>query len=460
MIDRQHRRYVDEALELADPVAIRQAQWHKLKHLLQRTWATNEFFRERWLRGNPRINIAGIDSLEAFAAQVPMVEKADFIADQEAAPPYGVRHREILRSGNGYVPILTSGTTGQGVEVHLQSRDDVLQHSEVNRFYFRWAGLEPGDRIVMPMHVSLLAGGRCEYHAAVDYGLSVFPIGMYDTTRRVELMKRFQPRALIGTTSYMGHLSELAGEACSQLGLEVLLTGAEAASNAWFKRLEEKFGALAYDRYGLSQMATDHMFSCEHGVGTVDNPGTLHNIDPFILLEVIDSETGRHVEDGERGELVLTSLYRESVPMIRCRTKDTAVYRAPRKCSCGRSFSGIEIGTVARLDDVKKIKGINVWPQALDETIFSFSEIRDYQVVLTTEHGLGEVAQVNFAAKDRIAEDKSRIICERLAVRLREVIGIGFQVREVEDAAIPRGEHKARRWVDQRAQFTSPKEPL
>lgn len=455
MSDTLQQRYVDRAIELAEPEAIRQEQWRKLKHLLQRTWQQNTFFREHWRRKNPYIDIGAIGTFEAFAAEIPTVEKVDFIADQEAAPPYGVRHSEILASADGYVPILTSGTTGQGVEVHLQSRDDVLQHSEVNRYYFRWAGLNPGDRIVMPMHVSLLAGGRCEYHAALDYGLSVFPIGMYDTARRVELMKRFQPKALIGTTSYMGHLSELAGDACSELGLEVLLTGAEAASNAWFKRLEVKFGARAYDRYGLSQMATDHMFSCEHGVGTVESPGTLHNIDPFVLLEVIDVETGLHVADGERGELVLTSLYRESVPMIRCRTKDTAIYRAPGRCSCGRSFSGIEIGTVARLDDVKKIKGINVWPQAMDETVFRFPEIRDYQVVLTTEHGLGEVAQVNFAAKDRLEGEASRTICERLAARLREVIGIGFQVHEVEDSTIPRGEHKARRWVDQRAQFKS-----
>ena len=104
---------------------------------------------------------------------------------------------------------------------------------------------------------------------------------------------------------------------------------------------------------------------------------------------------------------------------------------------------------------MKKIKGINVWPQAMDETVFRFPEIRDYQVVLTTERGLGEVAQVNFAAKDRLEGEASRTICERLAARLREVIGIGFQVHEVEDSTIPRGEHKARRWVDQRAQFKS-----
>jgi len=453
--DTFERRYIDRDLEVADPEALRALQWKKLRHLLERTWAKNEFFREHWRRKNPDFRIEAINSFETFASEVPTIEKPDFIADQTAVPPYGLRHSEILETQDGLVPVLTSGTTGQGVEVHLQSRADVQQHGEVNKFYFRWAGLKPGDRIVMPMHVSLLAGGRCEYHAAVDYGLSVFPIGMYDTGQRIEFMRRFQPHAIIGTTSYMGHLAEAAGEACSELGLRVLLTGAEAASNAWFKRLEQRFGAVAYDRYGLSQMATDHMFTCEHGVGTSDQPGTLHNIDSHILLEVIDPETGRQVADGERGEIVLTSLYREMVPMIRCRTKDTAIYRAPRRCQCGRTFSGIEIGTVVRLDDVKKIKGINVWPQALDETVFRFPEVRDYRVVLTTEAGRGEVARIDFAPKEALETDSSKQVRERMEAKLREVIGISFQVREVPDSSIPRGEHKARRWVDQRQQFKS-----
>jgi len=453
--DTAERRYHNHEIEMADPESAKSLQWKKLKHLLERTWAKNEFFRNHWRRNNPKFRVDAIDSFEKFSSEVPTIEKQDFIADQSEFPPYGQRHAEILEAREGVVPVLTSGTTGQGVEVHLQSRADVCQHSEVNKFYFRWAGLKPGDRIVMPMHVSLLAGGRCEYHAAVDYGLSVFPIGMYDTAKRIEFMKRFQPHAIIGTTSYMGHLSEAAGDACGELGLEVLLTGAEAASNAWFKRLEQKFGAVAFDRYGLSQMATDHMFSCEHGVGTAEQPGTLHNIDSHILLEVINTETGRPVADGERGEIVLTSLYREMVPMIRCRTKDTAIYRAPRRCRCGRTFSGIEIGTVVRMDDVKKIKGINVWPQALDETVFRFSEVRDYQVVLTTEGGRGEVARIDFAPKAVLEEESSQRIRERMEAKLREVIGISFQVREVPDSSIPRGEHKARRWVDQRQQFES-----
>lgn len=455
MSDNIEHRYLNRDIETAEPDSAGSLQWKKLKYLLERTWANNAFFRQHWQKHNPQFSIEAINSIEAFSREVPTVEKHDFIADQNAFPPYGQRHAEILGTREGLVPVLTSGTTGQGVEVHLQSRTDVQQHSEVNKFYFRWAGLEPGDRIVMPMHVSLLAGGRCEYHAAVDYGLSVFPIGMYDTAQRIEFMKRFQPHAIIGTTSYMGHLSEAAGDACAELGLNVLLTGAEAASNAWFKRLEQRFGAVAYDRYGLSQMATDHMFNCEHGVGTAERPGTLHNIDSHVLLEVIDPATGRQVADGERGEIVLTSLYRELVPMIRCRTKDTAIYRAPRRCQCGRTFSGIEIGSVVRLDDVKKIKGINVWPQALDETVFRFPEVRDYRVVLTTEIGRGEVARIDFAPKEPLDINASEQIRVRMETRLREVIGISFQVHEVPDSTIPRGEHKARRWVDQRQQFNS-----
>jgi phenylacetate-CoA ligase len=105
------------------------------------------------------------------------------------------------------------------------------------------------------------------------------------------------------------------------------------------------------------------------------------------------------------------------------------------------------------MDDVKKIKGINVWPQALDETVFRFPEVRDYQVVLTTEGGRGEVARLDFAAKAALETENSERIRERMEAQLREVIGISFQVREVPDSSIPRGEHKARRWVDHRQQF-------
>jgi phenylacetate-CoA ligase len=276
---------------------------------------------------------------------------------------------------------------------------------------------------------------------------------MYDTARRIELLKRFKPRALIGTTSYFGHLASLAGDDLSDFGIEFLLCGAEAASNAWFKRLEESYGARAFDRYGLSQMATDHMFSCEYGVGTADRPGTLHNIDTHVLLEVVDLETGQQVGDGERGEIVLTSLYREMVPIIRCRTRDTAIYRAPRRCVCGRAFSGIEIGSVARLDDVKKIKGINVWPQAIDHAVFEFPAIADYRVILTTDGVQGEVATLEFVLKQQLEESASNTLCERLASNLREVVGIGFHVRAVPVGSIPSSEHKARRWHDQRAQF-------
>src|SRR6056297_481749 len=378
------------------------------------------------------------------------------MADQQAYPPYGLRHAPILQAKLGHVPITTSGSSGQGVEIHLQTRDDVANHDLLNRYYFKWAGLEPGEVAFLMMHVSLLAGGRCEYHAAVDYGLSVYPVAMHDTAKRLELMQRFRPKALIATTSYLGHLAAKSPAELSQLGIIALLCGAESASAKWFHRLEADFGAKAFDRYGLSQMATDHMFTCERGVGTDDNPGVLHNIDPFVLLEVIDPETGKHVADGERGEIVLTSLYRAMVPVIRCRTNDSAIYRGAQSCSCGRGFSGIQAGSVQRIDDVKKVKGINIWPQAMDEAMFSFAEVHDYRVTLTSDSTEADVGIVEFVAVGELDVSTLDALADRIKTHLRNRIGIGFEVHPVAAAFPEAASQKKQRWIEKRHHVLAP----
>jgi phenylacetate-CoA ligase len=375
------------------------------------------------------------------------------MADQEAAPPFGLRHEPILNSRKGHVPITTSGSSGQGVEIHLQTQEDVANHNALNHYYFRWSGLEPGDIVFLMMHVSLLAGGRCEYHAAVDYGLSVYPVAMHDTAKRVELIQKFRPKGLIATTSYLGHLAAKSGVDLSNSGISALCCGAESASPKWFQRLEISFGAKAYDRYGLSQMATDHMFTCERGVGTDDNPGVLHNIDPYVLLEVIDPESGEHVADGERGEIVLTSLYRSLVPVVRCRTNDSAIYRAPGSCDCGRGFSGIQAGSVQRIDDVKKVKGINIWPQAMDEAMFSFPEVRDYRVILTSDATEADVGIVEFLVADGSAPEGLE---RQITTHLRNKIGIGFEVRAVAMPFPEAASQKKQRWIEKRHHVLEP----
>jgi phenylacetate-CoA ligase len=447
------RRYVDRELECADPAALRALQWSKLKPLLEKTWAVNPFFRENWQAADA--DPGKIRDLESFSAAIPLVEKQDFIRDQEVEPPYGRRHRHALGLGEPLVTMTSSGTSGMGVEVHLQTNEDLANHNRVHRFYFAWAGMKRADRTFLTMHVSLLAGGRGEYHAAVDYGLSVFPVAFYDTTQRLALARRFKPRALYGTTSYFGHLAAVAGEEVGRLGIEILLTGAEGASIAWFEKLQRQFGARAADRYGLTQMAVDHMFTCEQGIGSRERPGILHNVDPYVLLEVIDPATGRHVGDGEAGEIVLTSLYRTDVPMIRCRTRDRAVWREAGACACGRSWGGVELGSVGRIDDMKKIKGINVWPQAVDELLFGHPEVEEYQVVLSTDALAADIATVRVMPPSPLSSGRQAALAEILTRDLRHKIGIGCIVEVLAPGGLERSDYKARRWIDRRAQLQS-----
>lgn len=447
------KRIHDAKFETASASEIQSYQLAQLTALLEATNAQNPFFREHWKKAG--VDPLKIRSLEEFSKRVPLVEKSDFIIDQENAPPYGLRHRHVLSLGVPLVTMTSSGTSGFGVEIHLQTNEDMANHSRMNAYYFRWAGLAQADTALLTMHISMLAGGRCEYHAAVDYGLSVYPAAMYDTQRRIDLIKRFKPKALLGTSSYFGHLAASAKGDLQDLGIEVLLTGAEATSVPWFQRLEAQFGAKAFDRYGLSPMATDHMFTCERGIGTPGNPGVLHNIDPFVVMEVIDPSTGEHVEDGQAGELVFTSLYRHDTPMIRCRTRDRGIYRAPGSCACGRPFAGIEIGSIGRLDDMKKIKGINVWPQAVEDLIFAHELVDEYQVQLTTADGAGDVATLRILPRAALSAVQKASIIEELTSAVRQKIGIGFVVEVVDAGAFGRSEYKARRWVDNRDHVTS-----
>ena len=175
----------------------------------------------------------------------------------------------------------------------------------------------------------------------------------------------------------------------------------------------------------------------------------LHNIDPYVLTEVVDPATGRHVADGEAGEIVVTILYRHDAPIIRCRMGDRAVYRAPGYCACGRPFGGFEVASIGRMDDMRKVKGINVWPSAIDDVVFAFAAVSDYQVVLETGLAGQERAglRVLCDASDPAA---ATLLQEQLARSVEERLGIRFTVEMLEPGALQQVEWKAKRWIDRR----------
>lgn len=441
-------RLIEPQFERADRERILAVQLLRLQRLLRYAWASNPFYRDIWRQAG--VDVEQIDSVEAFTARVPTVGKPDFVADQLNAPPYGRRHSGAVQSHEQLIVTTTSGTSGQGQEIHLQTAAEFEVAAKVYSYMYKWAGLEPGDPFFLAMPVTMLTGGQVEYQAAVMYGLTMFPVGNYDAQRKVELARRFRPRGLLANTSYLGRLASLLDDP-EDLGLTSLISGGEGSGIEWMRRVGESWGAQVYDRYGSSQAGCDHAFSCEQGIGTPERPGLLHNLDHYFLIEVIDPETGRHVADGEQGELVITSLYHLDTPLIRCRIGDKAVYHEPGYCACGRPFMGLEVASIGRADDMKKIKGVNVWPAAVDNVIFQYDEIAEYEMLLTSSEDGVDESVVRVIPAVPIAGEQWNDLEQRLGRELQARIGIRIGVELLSGEGVDLRDVKVRRWIDQRA---------
>jgi phenylacetate-CoA ligase len=433
---------------MADVDTIKAIQLKKVQSLVLRASYENEFYRR--LFADAGVAAAEISSLEEFAARVPTISKPDFVADQATDPPFGRRFAHARELGVPLFVNTTSGTSGQGQEIHMQTGPELQVTGEVYSYWFRWAGLEPGNQLFLTLPITMFAGGVLEYHGAVCYGLTVHSVGNYEASRKVTLMRRFEPEAVLANTSYMGRLESLLGSEPLWPQLKCLLTGAEGAGIVFLQRLAEAWGVPVFDRYGSAQAGNDHLFTCEMGIGDPSRPGMMHNIDPYVLLEVVDPDTGRHVNEGEEGELIITSLYRTDTPLIRCRIGDWAVYHGPDYCTCGRPFMGVETASIFRRDDVKKIKGVGVWPQAVNDAIFAAADVAEYQVTLTSEQG-ADIATVGVMSKLPLQGEELVHLQRRVADNLRDKTGINFEIIILQPGALDVGELKAKRWIDQRA---------
>ena len=437
------KRVHDSGTEFADPEALRGLQWSKLAGILQYASQSNPFYRGIWNAAD--VDVASLKNLDDFRSAVPWVDKGMFLEDQIANPPSGSRMSTALDPDEPLEYYTTSGTSGRGSELHAQTKTELGQMVDMYRYGFTWAGLIQGERMALTLPITMLAGGRVEYQAAVGFGMSVLPIGNYDAERKLETLRQFRPSSLFGSTSYFAHLAAVSDQPVRDIGVRTLLTGLEGVGPGYANRLEEVWGAKAYDRFGCAQMRADFLFSCEHGFGTESSPGVLHAIDPYVLVEVLDPATGQPVADGEYGEMYVTSLYHRETPLIRCRLYDGGVYRAPSSCACGRSFSGIEICTIGRTDGVKKIKGINVYPQAVDKAIFSVAGVDEYHILLQSK-GEADVAVVTLLLDDSHVSAAESVVAE-VRESLRHTTGLGF---DVSIGHVARSEYKVARWTDER----------
>jgi phenylacetate-CoA ligase len=311
-------------------------------------------------------------------------------------------------------------------------------------------GVHEGDIVQNAYGYGLFTGGLGAHYGAEGIGAAVIPISGGNTDRQIMVLKDFGATAICCTPTYFLHLIDRAaqlGVDLKSLPLRVGVFGAEPWTDSMRRHIESATNIQAFDIYGLSEIIGPGVAiecPCHDG---------LHIFEDHFYPEIIDPETGRVLPDGQEGELVLTTLSKWAMPMIRYRTRDiTALVSGA--CACGRSLRRMRrIGR--RSDDMLIIRGVNVYPSQIEAVLLEVEgTLPHYQIILTREHGLDQIeVQVEVTAQvfsDRVGAMEA--LAERLAETLERVLGIRIRITLVEPQTIQRSEGKAKRVIDKRGQ--------
>ena len=342
---------------------------------------------------------------------------------------------------------VSSGTTGKPTVVGY-TQGDVDMWTESLARALTSIGLGRGDVIQVSYGYGLFTGGLGLHYGAERIGATVLPTGAGNTERQIELMQDLGSTAIACTPSYFLYINEVAQKMGVSIHndtkLRAGILGAEPWSEETRKRIEDSTGIKAYDIFGTSEMSGPLFTECHLQNG-------IHIWADLFLIEVIDPKTGMRVEDGERGELVVTSLDKWAFPLIRYKTGDITILNN-EQCECGRTHPRI-MRILGRTDDMIIVRGINVFPSQVESVLMRIPEIGDnYQIIVDRKGPLDvmtvkvEVTESTFS--DKIADLMS--LSREVGRQLKNVLNITAEVELVEPGAIPRSEGKAQRVIDMR----------
>jgi len=331
----------------------------------------------------------------------------------------------------------SSGTTGKPTVVGYTHRDIATWASLMARS-FACAGARPGDVVHNAYGYGLFTGGLGAHYGAERLGATVVPMSGGSTERQVLLIHDFGARVLCATPSYALNIAEVAereGADLRKSQLAIGLFGAEPWSEAMRREIEQRLGLKAVDIYGLSEiMGPGVAVECEAQDG-------LHGWEDHFLFEVIDPDSGRPVADGQAGELVITTLTKQALPMIRYRTRDiTRITR--ERCPCGRTHARLKRIT-GRNDDMLIIRGVNVYPSQIEAVLIGLEGIAPhYQLVVERRGSLDELT-IEVESADPGAQ-------ERVRHHVKSMVGVTAAVRVLKPGEVPRSQGKAVRVRDLR----------
>ena len=416
---------------------LRQLQLHRLQAVVRRSYDNVALFRDRMKeRGVTPEDVRTLQDIK----HLPFTVKID-LRDTYPFGLFASPMSEIVRLH------ASSGTTGKPIVV-AYTREDLRVWASVMVRCFAACGLGHGDIIQNAYGYGLFTGGLGAHYGAEALGATVIPISGGNTDRQIMLMKDFGTTALCCTPSYFLRILERApqmGIDLRDLPLKAGVFGAEPWTDEMRKRIEPEAGIKAFDIYGLSEIigpGVGNECSEQHG---------LHIFEDHFYPEIIDPETLEPLPDGQEGELVLTTLSKQAMPMIRYRTRDiTAIYAEP--CPCGRTVRRIR-RISRRSDDMFIIRGVNVYPSQIEEALLAVEGTAPhYQIVLTNDGTMDDVeVQVEVTPEvfgDTISAMES--LQKKLSASIERIINIRVKLRLVEPNTIQRSEGKAKRVLDMR----------
>ena len=414
---------------------IEQRQQDRLQLLLE-ALSENRFY-------SARLKAAGVPShlaLLEFLNRIPLTVKQDIADDQRLHPPYGTNLSYPLQRYTRFCQ--TSGTSGSPIH-WLDTPESWNWMLNCWTQVFQAAAIGPLDRLFFAFSFAPFLGFWTAFESAAKLGVLSIPGGGLSSAARLGLIRENATTVLCCTPTYALHLAEVAKEEGFDLSStkvsKIIVAGEPGGSIPNVRmRIESAWhGARVIDHHGMTETGPVS-YQCPA------LPDVLHILETDFIAEVIDPQTGQAVASGQTGELVLTNLGRLGSPVLRYRTSDLVKRVESTACVCGSHEMALQGGILGRTDDMVTVRGVNLYPAAVEEIVRSCQGVGEYRVVFEKRRELAEVALEVEPSAD--CED-----CSTLGERLRKMLGMAFPLRipvsVLPVGSLPRFEMKAKRWV-------------
>lgn len=427
----------DEKMETLAGPRLEALQLERLRRTLERVWGAGTPYRTRMEEaGVSPSDIAGLEDLE----RLPFTRKSDF-RENYPLGMLAVPMKDVVRLH------ASSGTTGSRTMVGYTVKDLDTWAELVARFATA-AGVVSTDVAQVSFTYGLFTGGFGLHYGLERLGATVVPASGGNTELQFSLLQDTGATVLVATPTYALHLSDAARELgfdFRESALRVGLFGAEPWSEGIRERIESGMGISATDNYGLSEVFGPGISGeCELKRG-------MHIAEDHFIAEVVDPATGGRVPDGEQGELVLTTLTREAVPVVRFRTGDlTFITRDP--CDCGRRNARMS-KVLGRTDDMLIIRGVNVYPSQVEKALLEVEGIEPHYMIVVDRRGELDTLEVWVEVSEGLFSDDTRVMrgfARRVESHLKNALNVRASVSLKEPNSLERSPGKARRILDRR----------